>query len=180
MGGILTDLWGRTAIDSLYAIGECACTGLHGANRLASNSLAECLVFASRAAEDISKTMASDFDEARATSPPAFVEACEEVDKVRALAWNAAGLIRDGGDLRAAVDTMSAAPLARRPLDRNSLEARSILTAAAHVAKAALIREESRGSHYRSYYPERDDARWRARIVWSSGGQSLMPVEVPA
>jgi len=180
MGGILTDLWGRSAVDSLYAVGECACTGLHGANRLASNSLAECLVFASRAAEDIAKAAASGFDGERATSPPAFVEAFEAIEKVRALAWDAAGLIRDGSQLRAAVETMTSLPLARLPLDRSALEARSILTTAAHVAKAALLREESRGSHYRSDYPGRDDDHWHARIVWASGGQTLMPVEVPA
>ncbi|HYK54569.1 MAG TPA: L-aspartate oxidase [Candidatus Eremiobacteraceae bacterium] len=180
MGGILTDLWGRTAVESLYAVGECACTGLHGANRLASNSLAECLVFASRAAEDIAKAPVSGFEGERATSPPAYVEAFDEIDKVRALAWNAAGLIRDGSDLRDAVEKLTSMSLARRPLDRNALEARSILTAATHVAKAALLREESRGSHFRSDYPERDDDRWLARIVWSSGGQTLMPVEVPA
>ena len=179
MGGILTDLWGRTAVDSLYAIGECACTGLHGANRLASNSLAECLVFASRAAEDIAKAASSDFGGERATSPPAYVEACEDVETIRTIAWDAAGLIRDGAHLRSAVEQMASLPRARRPLDRSSLEARSISAAATHVAKAALLREESRGSHYRSDYPERDDEHWRARIVWSSGGQTLMPVEVP-
>jgi aspartate oxidase len=180
MGGILTDLWGRTAVDALYAVGECACTGLHGANRLASNSLAECLVFASRAAEDIAKEPTSGFDGEHATSPPAYVEACEEIDKVRALAWDAAGLVRDGADLRNAIAKLSALRLARRPLDRTALEARGILTAAVYVAKAALLREESRGSHYRSDYPERDDDRWLARIVWSAGDQTLMPVEVPA
>lgn len=180
MGGILTDLWGRTAVDSLYAVGECACTGLHGANRLASNSLAECLVFASRAAEDIAKAPVSGFDGERATSPPAYVKACEEIDTVRALAWGAAGLIRDGADLRDAVAKMTSMPLSRRPLDRSALEARSILSAATHIAQAALLREESRGSHYRLDHPERDDDRWLARIVWSSGGQTLMPVEVPA
>lgn len=180
MGGILTDLWGRTAVDSLYAVGECACTGLHGANRLASNSLAECLVFASRAAEDIAKTATSGFDAEPATSPPAYVEACEHVDDIRAVTWGAAGLIRDGSGLTTAVDRLDAMPLVRRPLDRSALEARAIMTAASRVARAALIREESRGSHFRSDFFERDDARWRARIVWNVSGHMLLPVEVPA
>ena len=180
MGGILTDLWGRTAVDSLYAVGECACTGLHGANRLASNSLAECLVFASRAAEDIARSAPSGFDTAPATSPPAYVEVCEHADEVRSLTWGAAGLIRDGAGLAEAVDRFGAIGLVRRPLDRAALETRAIMTAASHVARAALTREESRGSHYRSDFTERDDSRWRARIVWSTTGHTLLPVEVPA
>ena len=180
MGGVLTDLWGRTAIDSLYAIGECACTGLHGANRLASNSLAECLVFASRAAEDIAKTTASGFEADRATSPPAYVEAVENVGSIRDHSWSAAGLVREGIGLKAAVKAMASMPRIRRPLDRAALEARAIATAASRVAQAALIREESRGSHYRNDFAERDDARWRARIVWSASGHTLLPVEVPA
>lgn len=180
MGGVLTDLWGRTAVDSLYAVGECACTGLHGANRLASNSLAECLVFASRAAEDIAKTNAPGFDPEPATSPPAYVEAPEHVEAIRSLTWSAAGLIRDGNGLSDAVDRLNSMPALRRPLDREALEARAIATAASRVARAALIREESRGSHYRTDFTERDDVHWRARIVWSTTSQTLQPVEVPA
>ena len=180
MGGVLTDLWGRTAVDSLYAVGECACTGLHGANRLASNSLAECLVFASRAAEDILKGSALGFSPDYATSPPAFVEAPERVDSIGVIAWNAAGLVRERETLDAALLDLQSLPVARRPLDRAALEARSVLTAATHVIRAAVMREESRGSHYRSDFPERDDARWRARIVWSAQGSELLPVSVPA
>ena len=180
MGGVLTDLWGRTAVDGLYAIGECACTGLHGANRLASNSLAECLVFASRAAEDISRGAGGRFSEDYATPPPAFVDAPERADAIAALAWSAAGLIRERGALEAALRDLAAMPRARRPLDRAALESRSVLSTATLVARSALRREESRGSHYRSDFTERDDARWRARIVWTEHESELMPVGVPA
>jgi len=180
MGGVLTDLWGRTAVDSLYAVGECACTGLHGANRLASNSLAECLVFASRAAEDISKAAVPGLAADYATAPPAFVEAPERIEPIAAIAWNAAGLIRERATLDAAVRDLQSLPLARRPLDRAALESRSVFTAAMHVVRAAVMREESRGSHYRLDFPERDDLHWRARIVWSADGSELLPVSVPA
>jgi len=181
MGGVLTDLWGRTAIDSLYAIGECACTGLHGANRLASNSLAECLVFASRAAEDIAHRSASRFEEAALpSSPPAYIEAPPRTDAVRAIAWKAAGLVRVRSALEEAVRDLAGTPVERLALDRAALESRSVFAAASHVIRAALLRAESRGSHYRSDFPERDDAHWRARIVWGENGSELLPVGVPA
>jgi L-aspartate oxidase len=179
MGGVLTDLWGRTSVDSLYAVGECACTGLHGANRLASNSLAECLVFASRAAEDMHRGTPR-FSSDGATSPPAFVEAPDRIEAVSIVTWNGAGLVRERETLAAAVRELASMPFSRLPLDRAALESRSALTAATHVVRAALAREESRGSHYRSDFPDRDDARWRARIVWSLHGRELVPIGVPA
>jgi L-aspartate oxidase len=179
MGGILTDLWGRTAVGSLYAVGECACTGLHGANRLASNSLAECLVFASRAAEDIVRDAEPLLVAEDTPSPPAFVEAPARIEPISAMAWSAAGLIRSGPELAAAIESLARIELVRRPLDRPSLEARSVHSAASHLMRAALEREESRGSHFRSDFPERDDALWRARIVWSAHGRHLLPVGAP-
>jgi L-aspartate oxidase len=176
MGGVLTDLWGRTAVASLYAVGECACTGLHGANRLASNSLAECLVFASRAAEDIARHEDTSFQSHEVTPPPAFVEAPERPDAIASIAWRSAGLVRDAGGLAGALDSLDRLRLMRRPLDRPSLETRSISIAAWHVMQAALMREESRGSHYRTDFRERDDARWRARIVWNASGSELFPL----
>jgi len=179
MGGVRTDLWGRTALDGLYAAGECACTGLHGANRLASNSLAECLVFGSRAAEDIAGVGQARFADGDATPPPAFVEAPEQSDAVTAATSAGAGLERNANDLTAAIATLERIPLARRPIDRPALEARSIRTASSYILRSALMREESRGSHYRSDFPERDDMRWRARILWSLRGSELLPVGAP-
>ncbi len=180
MGGVLTDLWGRTAVDALYAVGECACTGLHGANRLASNSLAECLVFASRAAEDMLRIGEPPFATPQASSPPAWVEAPESTSAVAAIAWRSAGLIREGSSLREALAEVRALPVGRKALDRASLEARSVLDAVEHLLLAAGMREESRGSHFRSDFPERDDVRWRARIAWTAHGSEMIPVGAPA
>jgi L-aspartate oxidase len=179
MGGIRTDLWGRTSVAALYAIGECACTGLHGANRLASNSLAECLVFAARAADDVRATDGGGFNIDNPSAAPALVEAPDDFGPVATLLWNAAGVERDAAPLRAAIDALDAMPCQRRPISRAALEARSVLAAGSIIARAALMREESRGSHYRDDFTERDDARWRTRILWSSGGPSFEPVAAP-
>jgi L-aspartate oxidase len=179
MGGIRTDLWGRTSVAGLYAIGECACTGLHGANRLASNSLAECLVFAARAADDIRATDSGGFALDDPSAAPALVEAPDGSGPVTTLLWNAAGVERDAAPLRAAIDALDAMPCQRRAVSRAALEARSVLSAGTIIARAALMREESRGSHYRDDFPNRDDARWRTRILWSSSGPSFEPVAAP-
>lgn len=179
MGGILTDLWGRTAVNALYAVGECACTGLHGANRLASNSLAECLVFASRAAEDMAHPGETSFSELHAGSPPASVDAPDGIAAVAAIAWRSAGVVRDGLTLARGLAELESIPIRQRPLERASLEARSVATAAAHVVRSALMRQESRGSHFRTDFPQRDDSAWRARIAWSGHGSELVPVGVP-
>ena len=179
MGGVMTDLWGRTSVDALYAVGECACTGLHGANRLASNSLAECLVFASRAAEDIVGSHEPQVESPMLASPPAFIDAPDGLAEIAALDWKAAGLIRNASALAAASDALDRLARTRRPIDRDALEARAALCAARLVVRAALVREESRGSHFRSDFPSRDDDHWRAHIVWDSSGYQLAPVGAP-
>ncbi|HLJ83787.1 MAG TPA: L-aspartate oxidase [Candidatus Eremiobacteraceae bacterium] len=179
MGGIRTDLWGRTALSGLYAIGECACTGLHGANRLASNSLAECLVFAARAADDVQAGAAEGFDTEDPSAPPAVVEGPETIDPIAALLWDTAGVEREAQALRRAVGALEGYAVERRPVSRPALEARAVLATGLLIARAALMREESRGSHYRADFPARDDARWRARILWSMSGASFEPVAAP-
>jgi L-aspartate oxidase len=134
MGGVATDLDGRSSVPGLYAVGEAACTGLHGANRLASNSLAECFVFGRRAAlaavadPEPPPTAATD-DEIRTVPPP---------DETRAALWLNAGLRRDPDGLRRLLDDPF--PLARL------------------IGASALAREESRGAHQRSDHPETDPA----------------------
>jgi L-aspartate oxidase len=171
MGGVRTDLEGRTTLNRFYAAGEVACTGVHGANRLASNSLLEGLVFGARAgraaaadhADDVAlaERAGVDDEEARDAGSESVGEIALAVRKrVRRLMWERVGILRSRQSLRRALaefDQISRARL--RPPSRN------FLTVATLVARAALWREESRGAHYRVDFPERDDARWRVHSI---------------
>ena len=176
MGGVETDLDGRTSILGLFAAGEVACTGVHGANRLASNSLLEGLVFGARAAIAMSAPMRT--AELRASRVVGWRdEMCSQpdcdvpaVDAVRDLMWRCCGLIRSGPDLQHAVSQLEAWRAAVRaasptPGGDEFGRARTIVTAGLMIARAALRREESRGGHFRSDFPNRDDIKWRKHIA---------------
>jgi L-aspartate oxidase len=160
MGGVKTDVEGRTSLPGLYAAGEVACTGVHGANRLASNSLLEGLVFGVMAAE----TMVAEApaDQVDVTIAPSAAdkgitpEAATErwIETLRALMWKYAGLLRDGEGLREAKRGLDAlAATMPRGLYRRALEAKNLHTVAELIVCAALGREESRGAHYRNDFP---------------------------
>jgi L-aspartate oxidase len=173
MGGVRTDLEGRTSIRGLYAAGEVACTGVHGANRLASNSLLEGLVYGARAA----RTMREEAGEATGTptsavpaapsSPNGEPRSVEQFTQtVQSLMWQHVGVVRDGKSLRDVVaklrELQRHAPASG---GRGAREAANILETGLLIARSALAREESRGAHYRLDFPLRNDAKFRKHSV---------------
>lgn len=160
MGGVRTDTDGRTTLPGLYAAGEVACTGVHGANRLASNSLLEGLVFGARAgAAALSDSLPAP---GKAESEPIeFDLANWRLDqraksRVQELMWWRVGLIRRAEDLKAAVYELT--QMAEEKINQRT---RNFVTLARLMAEAALWREESRGGHFREDFPDRDDQLWQ-------------------
>jgi L-aspartate oxidase len=162
MGGIRTDVHGRTSLPGLFAAGEAACTGVHGANRLASNSLLEGLVFGALAAEEMVREQVS-VPRSQLSVESGTVAGGESegdvegwIAELRGLMWRDAGLLRDEVGLRRAQEGLTAlrerAPLG---MTRRELEARNLLTVAEVMVQAALGREESRGAHFRLDFPEK-------------------------
>jgi L-aspartate oxidase len=176
MGGVRTDLDGRTSLPGLYAAGEVACTGVHGANRLASNSLLEGLVYGARAAEDMREQLRTDSKGSVDANPQistvgsngqtANVE--KFIAKVQSLMWERVGVVRDGKALQQVVPELRALHAQAPALsDRRSHEASNILQAGLLIARSALAREESRGAHYRLDCPLKNDAKYRKHSVVS-------------
>ena len=165
MGGIATDLFGRSSLRRLYACGEVSRTGVHGANRLASNSLLEGLVFAERVAMRLKSVPVLKPPSRHAHwSVPALRDrgaAQVAADLVRMIMWQYAGIVRSAAGLKSALATL--ADLERRLPDGATEEANLIQTASL-IAEAALARRESRGGHYRSDFP-RAKAAWRGRHI---------------
>ncbi|QMV18360.1 L-aspartate oxidase [Granulicella sp. 5B5] len=160
MGGVKTDLWGRTSIAGLYAAGEVACTGVHGANRLASNSLLESLVYAWRCAEQLPQDDVRRWPEVRgAVLALAMTEerGAREAQRgeLQTLMWNRVGIERSRDGLREAAEQMASwRGCNRRSANAFELETANMLTIARAMVTVALERRESRGAHYRVDYPE--------------------------
>jgi len=164
MGGVAVDEWGRTSLDGLWACGEVASTGVHGANRLASNSLLEALVFGGRVAESAGGEEAAVGAAPKLDALPdldPFVAAPEIRAEVRDLAWNRLGLVRAGAGLAAARERLQKLHSA---LPSGASEARAMVAVAWLVAAAAELRRESRGAHFRSDHPEPAE-EWRGRLL---------------
>ena len=172
MGGVRTDLWGRTTVPGLYAAGEVSCTGVHGANRLASNSLLEGLVFGARAGEaaysdnlkfqisDLKSGMRKNSDRERSAVKnlrPAISTSVKK--RVKRVMWERVGILRDEKSLVRAITEFE--QIERSDLSTSS---RNFVTLALLVARAALWREESRGGHYRSDFPEQHE-EWRRHSI---------------
>jgi L-aspartate oxidase len=178
-GGITTNLEGRTTIPGLWAIGECACTGLHGANRLASNSLLEGLVMAHRAARTLVGTLdrgarwpdVPEWEVGSATPSDEAVVITHSWDEVRRLMWNYVGIVRSNVRLRKAARRIAllneeiAEYYWKYFVTRDLLELRNIATVAQLVVECAASRRESRGLHFMNDYPEVDSRFARDTVM---------------
>ncbi len=185
MGGIKTDINGATNIRSLYAAGEAACTGVHGANRLASNSLLEGLVFGSRAGEEAVKAsvkkevvkgkqaslvrdLMSDYGEGRKESRD---DSDKMINSITRLMWDKVGIVRSKDGLNEAlisIKELCTLLNKRRQTSRADLELKNMITIAQLITIPAFTREGSIGAHYRSDFPNKDE-RWDRHLVLKSG-----------
>ena len=165
-GGVVTDLAGKTDLPGLYAVGEATYTGLHGANRLASNSLLECVVIGKSAAEDIAQHPLSNIPEVPAWDESRVEDADESVvishnwDELRLLMWNYVGIVRTNRRLERALHRIELLQsevqeyYANFRVTRDLLELRNLLSCAELIVRSALMRKESRGLHYSRDYPQ--------------------------
>ena len=194
-GGVLTDLDGRTDVDGLYAIGEVACTGLHGANRLASNSLLECLVFAETASQDILRRPRATpreapeippWDDSRVTDSDEEVIVTHNWEELRRFMWDYVGIVRTTKRLQRALHRID---LLLGEIDEyyshfrvncNLIELRNLAVVAKLIIVSALARHESRGLHYNLDYPDADPALAQVDTVLApdTGRPGLAPPRV--
>ncbi len=183
MGGIRTDLHGRTAIRGLYAAGEVACTGVHGANRLASNSLLEGLVFGARAAEAMLEAdlplipVESKPSANMAFDPPESALVETKLANLKRAMWAEGGLLRSAESIKRALAVQAEYELALADLghqgkhNRDLFEAWSLSRVARAILCSALARHESRGAHFRNDFPHRDDEHFLKHSSYRENGE---------
>jgi L-aspartate oxidase len=183
IGGVTVDLQGRTTLQGLWAAGEVTSSGLHGANRLASNSLLEGLVYGAHAGEGASHAAAAIDDDFRAlplsnpaAEPPPGGEQLDLADirnSLKSLMWHSAGIRRDHARLSEAAETIE--HWRRYVLDRQfpdlvGWQLQNMLTVSTIVIAAALKRQETRGTHQRTDFPATDDAHWNCHLTFRRDG----------
>jgi L-aspartate oxidase len=188
-GGLMTDRWARTDIPGLYSIGETAYTGLHGANRMASNSLLECLVFGQLAGEDIQRHLPEipppppvpHWDESRVTNSDEEVVVAHNWSELRHFMWDYVGIVRSNKRLERAKRRLN---LLRHEIreyygnfrvTNDLLELRNLVEVADLIIRSAQRRRESRGLHYTLDFPQRDDLAQRKPTVLIPDNYSPRP-----
>ena len=193
MGGVKTDLWGHSSVPGLYAAGETAATGVHGANRLASNSLLEGLVFGARAGDAMmkdapgSKKNAGHLPgslapktwnqaEGKSTTAKSKPAPSEALQNLRELMWKRVGILRGGKELKVAIETLKTMAVPQSEKNgRADHELKNLHALGLLIARSALAREESRGSHYRSDFPYRDDDKFQKHSLISKECEVTFP-----
>jgi L-aspartate oxidase len=195
IGGVYADEQGRTTLEGLYAVGEAASSGLHGANRLGSNSLLEGLAFGARAGIDAARQAKQtemrfplQLEHAIAPSTRTELDITDIKSSLRSVMWRNAGIERSGDRLNETREII--AFWSRYVIDKIFLpgksaiaptagwELQNMLTVCALIANAAYWRTESRGAHYRTDHPERDDEHWRLHLLWKRPMETPMPQPV--
>ncbi len=180
-GGVATDLWGRSAVPGLYATGEVACSGVHGANRLASNSLLEGLVFSRRIAAVLPGELRP-WSEPAVDDRPVGLIAGAVRHELQEVMTSRVGVLRSADGLAEAAAMLDKlAGATTDVVDQAAWETTNLLTVSAALAAAAALREETRGSHWREDFPARDDARWAGHFdaVMSDGETTLTFTAAP-
>ncbi len=178
MGGVKTDLWGRTNIDNLYACGEAACTGIHGANRLASNSLLEGLVFGSRTGRKSQEMREMKLPKLKTEyifpqTTDILIDREDLKRSIRSLMWRNVGIERYGELLEKAEAKLAdwtRYAFLKEFSDRTGFETLNMLIVSTLITRAASLRKESRGTHFRKDYPLEDDNNWRRHITVTKKG----------
>jgi len=182
-GGVPTDLRGHTDVNNLYVVGESACTGLHGANRMASNSLLECLVFAASAAADIGGKLDTtslppelpEWDESQVTDSDEEVVVSHNWDELRRFMWDYVGIVRTDKRLERAHRRVELLQQEIQDyygnfrVNSDLLELRNLVQVAELIIRSAQMRKESRGLHYTLDYPEQDHDRPASDTILTPG-----------
>lgn len=175
MGGVKIDVDARTNIPGLYAAGEVSSSGIHGANRLASNSLLDGLVFGWRGAVSASEYIKSVSIDNMNIRPyeavPSKLPSDEVVSlkgRLKTVMWDKVGIVRNGKDLKSALNELKkiGSRIKYSPDDKDELELKNMIMVSLLISQAALNRKESRGAHFRSDYPLQDDLHWRRHQVF--------------
>jgi L-aspartate oxidase len=182
-GGIKTNEYGETSIANLLAFGECACTEVHGANRLASNSLLESVVFSTLGAQRAKRYLKNRIDvpkrQKEAATGKITHQKLREIElELRKAMWDCVGIIRTGKNLSCMLNKLKflqrkLVVLTRAGVNVRFLELKNMLTVADLITNSAYIREESRGTHYREDYPTADDKNWLKHIWLEKRGENL-------